>query len=162
MLTRSVRQARGFTLLELMVAVAIGALLVGLGAPAAMRLHATMEYRDAVRGLQSAAAGARLRALNAGRAMDLFVEPEAGRYDVQPVGKAYDRDEATALGGALALEVKSARQLTTEEGVAVIRFYADGSSSGGSITVTRAGGDGVRLRVDWLLGRVTQEAPEPT
>ena len=156
------RQARGFTLLELMVAVAIGALLVGLGAPAAMRLHATMEYRDAVRGLQSAAAGARLRALNAGRAMDLLVEPEASRYGVQPAGKPYDRDEATALGGALALEVKSARQLTTEEGVAVIRFYADGSASGGSITVTRASGDGVRLRVDWLLGRVTQEAPEPT
>ena len=161
MLAAGLRQRRGFTLLELMVALAIGALLVGLGAPAAVRMYATMEYRDAVRGLQSAAAAARLRALNSGAAVDLMLEPDAHRYAVQRAGTTFKRDEADEVGSDLALEVRSARQLTTEDGVAVIRFYADGSSSGGSITVARPGGSGVRLRVDWLLGRVTQEAPEP-
>ena len=43
------------------------------------------------------------------------------------------------------------------DGRAGIRFYADGSATGGSIELERPGGGGLRLRVDWLLGRVSQE-----
>lgn len=152
--------AGGFTLVELVVALALAGLLTGLAAPAAFRMYATMQYRDAVRGVQAAAVGARLRALTAGRPIDLMVEPEAHRYAVQPAGNRYDRGQAVSFRDSLLVNVDSARQLISERGVAVIRFYPDGSSSGGSVTLRRESGEGVRLRVDWLLGRVTQEEPE--
>ena len=45
------------------------------------------------------------------------------------------------------------------DGIGGIRFFPDGGSTGGSITITRPSGQGVRLRVDWLFGRITQEPP---
>jgi general secretion pathway protein H len=44
---------------------------------------------------------------------------------------------------------------------AAIRFLPDGGATGGSIDILRASGQGVRLRVDWLSGRITQEALAP-
>ena len=40
----------------------------------------------------------------------------------------------------------------------MIRFYPEGGSSGGGIDMERPGGTGVRISVDWLVGRVSQEA----
>lgn len=150
----------GFTLLELVVALTIGVLLVGLGGPMAVKMYENMQYRDAVRGVASAASAARLRAMSGGRAVDLMLEPDALAYSVQPAETAFDREQARYLDGRLSLGVVSARQLVSEPGVAVIRFYPDGSSTGGSVTLQRDSGQGVRLRVDWLLGRTTREALE--
>jgi general secretion pathway protein H len=41
--------------------------------------------------------------------------------------------------------------------VGVIRFYPEGGTSGGSVSVEAATGRGVKVSVDWLLGTVTQE-----
>lgn len=151
------RSENGFTLIELVVALTIGVLLVGLGGPMAARMYETMQYRDAVRGLSSAATAARMRAINGGEAIDLMVEPDAYRYAIQPAETRFDRDQAKSVDDRLTMGVVSARQVATESGVAVIRFYPDGSSTGGSVTLRRDSGQGVRLRVDWLLGRVTHE-----
>ena len=148
---------RGFTLMELMVALTIGALLVAVGTPMAVKMYDTMRYRDAVRNISAAAGGARMRAVNGGRAIDLMVEPDAYRYSVQPAETPFDRDAASTVADDLSMGVQSARQLVTEQGVAVIRFFPDGSSSGGSITLRRESGQGVRLRIDWLLGHITQQ-----
>ena len=43
---------------------------------------------------------------------------------------------------------------------AAIRFYPDGSSTGGLIDILRPGGSGVRIQVDWLLGRISQRTRE--
>lgn len=147
----------GFTLLELVVALTIGVLLVGLGGPRAVKLYDTMQYRDAVRGLAGAASAARLRAITSGQAVDFMVEPDAHRYAVQRAETEFDRDAARDVDDSLSIGAQSARQVMSEPGVAVIRFYPDGSSTGGSVTLRRDSGQGVRLRVDWLLGRITRE-----
>ena len=41
---------------------------------------------------------------------------------------------------------------------AAIQFLPSGGATGGGIDVLRASGAGTRLRVDWLSGRVEQEA----
>ena len=51
-----------------------------------------------------------------------------------------------------------AAEVAPEPGLATIRFYPAGGSSGGDITVTRTSGVGTRLVVDWLLGDVVTEA----
>ena len=154
----------GFTLLELMVAFAIAALLVGVTTPAGLRFYDTMQYRSAVGDLQAAAVNARYRAITSGRAVDLLVAPDDARFIVLPAEpeseRDFDLDSARKLAGDLAIEMISAEVLSPRAGVGAIRFYPDGSATGGSITVLRPSGAGVRLRVDWLLGRVSQESPE--
>lgn len=151
---------RGFTLIELMVALGIAALLAGLATPMALKMYATMQYRDAIRGVTGAATSARYQAINSGRAHDLLVAPDSHRYSVQLAESGLDEESASVLPDALSVQVDVARDLVTERGVGVIRFYPDGTSTGGSITVTRDNGAGQRIRVDWLLGRVTHEQPE--
>lgn len=151
---------RGFTLIELMVALGIAALLAGLATPLAVKMYTTMQYRDAIRGVTGAATSARYQAINSGRAHDLLVAPDSHRYSVQPAESRLDEESASVLPDALSVEVDVARDLVTERGVGVIRFYSDGTSTGGSVTITRANGAGQRIRVDWLLGRVSHELPE--
>ena len=47
--------------------------------------------------------------------------------------------------------------IESRQGGGSIRFYPGGGATGGSVDVLKRTGDGVRLRVDWLLGTVTQE-----
>ena len=42
-----------------------------------------------------------------------------------------------------------------------IRFLPEGGATGGSVDIVRPSGSGVRLRVDWLSGRVEQEPITP-
>lgn len=148
---------RGFTLLELMVTFAIAALVIGVAVPFGARFYDTMQYRDALREVSTAAAAARYKAITSGSAMDLLLRPDEKRFAVAPAGQALDEDAMTTLGGDLRIEVVSAREVSPGDGIAVIRFYPQGGSTGGSVSVIRDNGAGARLRVDWLLGRVTQE-----
>ena len=154
------RRATGFTLIELVVALGVAALLAGVATPMAVRMYDSMQYREALRGLSTAASGARYRAITSGRAFDLMVEADASRYTVVPAQTAFDKGKINNIAADLRVQMVSARQLSSQAGVGVIRFYPDGSSTGGSITLWRTNGDGLRLRVDWLLGRITQERPE--
>ncbi len=43
------------------------------------------------------------------------------------------------------------------DNVGVIRFYPDGSASGGGVDVRGADGALTRITVDWLVGRVEME-----
>jgi general secretion pathway protein H len=40
---------------------------------------------------------------------------------------------------------------------ASIAFMPEGGSSGGTVELVRRSGAGVRIRVDWLFGQITQE-----
>lgn len=153
---------RGFTLMELMVVFAIAALVVGVSIPFTARLFDTMQYRDAVREITAAATSARYQAITSGQPMDLVLYPDIRGYSVNTASNStnVDRDRMETLADDLRMEVISAREVSPGGGLAAIRFYPQGSSTGGSVSVLRASGEGVRLRVDWLLGRVTQEALE--
>jgi general secretion pathway protein H len=42
-----------------------------------------------------------------------------------------------------------------------ITFLPEGGATGGTLELLRQSGSGVRVRVDWLFGQVTQEPREP-
>ena len=67
-------------------------------------------------------------------------------------------DDAPALSEELALDVTYAEEVSPAPGLAAIRFFPAGGSTGGEILIRRPSGAGARLSVDWLLGDVTQEA----
>lgn len=155
------KSANGFTLVELMVVLAIAAVMVGVVLPRGARMFETMQYRDAVRQLQQAASSARFQAITKGSAMDLVLEPAAARYLVKQADQGMDDVDMSALDADLRFAATTAGEVSPGLGLAAIRFYPHGGSTGGSMSVQRTNGSGVRLRVDWLLGRVSQEPLSP-
>ena len=147
-------QQRGFTLMELMVVFAIVALIVGVVPFAFSRLNESTQYRDTVRTMLSQMRGARYRAMAEGREIRFSVNLNQRTYGVYG-------GLPCALPEALQMRATVAGIELTGQGEASIRFLPSGGATGGSIEVLRTSGAGTRLRVDWLSGRVTQEALTP-
>jgi len=143
----------GFSLLELMVAFAVAALLVGVATPVAIRLYESMQYRSAVGELNAAFATARYKAITSGKPVDVSLQPDSRSFAVD--GKAYK-----SLSSQVTLTIVSAAELSPDQDTAVIRFYPDGSSSGGNVGIERVRGGGISLDIDWLMGRVVQRQLE--
>ncbi len=134
-----------FTLLEMLLAIAIAAMILGLSAPATMRMYESVRYQGAVREVMTMLVSGRYAAISGGEARDVTIDP---------VKKELKTDDAVrALPGSVELTVVSARELN-RDGAGVIRFYPDGSSSGGSVELTDAAGRRAQVQVDWLLGKV--------
>ncbi|WP_114650046.1 GspH/FimT family pseudopilin [Pseudothauera hydrothermalis] len=142
---------RGFTLLELMVVLAIVALLIVSTPFAVAKAYETMQYRAAVRHVLTGLKLARLEAMRWGRDVAFQVELDKRLYGVE--GKLTPYPEQIELRLLVA---------ATEGGqsAGAIRFYPDGSSTGGQIDILRSAGGGVRIQVDWLLGRFVQRSLE--
>ncbi len=139
----------GFTMLELLVAFSIIGLVLAVAVPSSVQFYQSMQYRQAVRDVVTTLASARYRAINSGRAQDVAVDPVANTIALN--------GESTQLPEGFSVAVHAARELNRER-LGVIRFYPEGGSSGGGIDMERADGAGVRISVDWLVGRVSQEA----
>ncbi|GHT83349.1 hypothetical protein AGMMS49543_10360 [Betaproteobacteria bacterium] len=142
---------RGFTLIELVVAIAVAGFVLGASITAWPKLHQAMAYRSAVRGVFASMNTARGEALRSGQAAVFFVDLDQRNYGVgdKVLGDFSD---------ALTLRYTLAEREVDARGRGQIRFSPDGGATGGSVEVLRGDGSGVRLRVDWLLGSVTQEA----
>lgn len=142
---------RGFTLLELLVVFALIGLVLAIVPVAYQKLHESVTYKSLVRDLIEQNAAARLQAMSSGTPAALELDFEHRRFAVPPDSRGGDWPEDYRL------EAVVASQDVTDERTARIRYYPDGSSTGGSIRVMRPNGEGVRLRIDWLTGRITQE-----
>jgi len=156
-ISAGVQQARrplsaGFTLIELVVALSVATLVLATAPAALDRLYDAMVYRSAVRNVLTELKAARLHAARTGRPVDFVFDVEARNYGIR--GKALRE-----IPERLQVSTVVATSDVFPDELATIRFYPDGSSTGGSLQLMRSSGQGVRLRVDWLLGRITQELP---
>ena len=123
-------------------------MLLAASVPASVRFYESMRYRQAIRDVITTLASARYKAVITGRAQDVALNPQT---NVLRFNK-----ETQQLPPKFNIAVHSAREVNREaEGV--IRFYPEGGSSGGDIDIAQPGGSGVKISVDWLTGRVTQE-----
>lgn len=133
------------------------ALLIAVVPVAFDRLSASAKYSDTVRALVSELRGAHFRAQSEGRDV-LFVVRLADRNFGVSGRPPHPIPEGIELRTTVAEGFQEAGSTGPQAG---IRFLPSGGASGGSIEVLRAPGSGTRLRVDWLSGRVTQEALLP-
>jgi len=145
----------GFTLLELMVAFSVAAFLMAVSTPMVMRMYDSMKYRGAVKDMVTAVEATRYAAITQGKAVDIVMTPAENMFQV---GSGEER----FLPDSISFSLEAAREVSHGAGTGAIRYYPDGSSTGGSIMITHDSGRGVRLRVDWLLGRLTQEPYDPS
>jgi general secretion pathway protein H len=152
---KSERQ-EGFTLIELMIALSIAAMVFVLSGPSLQRFYDAMEYRDAVRQIVSAARNAKRDAYISGEAVDLLIDADQNRFGLARDSRAVSHDALSPLPESLTLKVVFAEEISPDGQLGAIRFYPTGGASGGEVFVERESGSGTHLTIDWLLGEVTQ------
>lgn len=139
----------GFTMVELLVAIAIVGLLMAVTVPGSMRFYQSIQYRQAVRDVLTTLGQARHQAMDKGQAQNVGFDAERGQIQFY--------DEVVQLPKGFEMTVTTASEVN-QQNLGVIRFYPEGGSTGGDIDVTSPRGRGVRISVDWLMGSVSQEA----
>ena len=82
-LRAQVRADGGFSLIELLAAMTIVAMVVAVSVPSAQRFYESMQYRQAVRDVMTALSSARYRALNDGIASDVVIDPRSNRVNAK-------------------------------------------------------------------------------
>jgi general secretion pathway protein H len=140
------KRARGFTLLEMLAVI----LLIGIAA-AAVSISVTQGLASArINAASSELAGA-LRATRA----QAIVRGQDQNFDVDIRANTYRdvRQHDVRLPKGLRLSITSAKEDQPNEHTARIRFFPDGSSTGGRITL-QSGRREWHVNVSWLTGEV--------
>lgn len=140
-------QQRGFTLLELIVVLVIGVLMVSLAPPLLSSLSGTTELRSAARQLAAGLRTARNAAITSQQEAVLTLDLAQRRFAVSG-----DRREIH-LPESVALHLYTAQSELLNQATGNIRFFPDGSSTGGAITVSGTKW-AYRVNVDWLTGAI--------
>jgi general secretion pathway protein H len=138
---------RGFTLIELLAVLFIGALVYALLLGVPMRGTSTADLKSSARSLASGLRQAQTTAMATRRDATLTLDLESREFAVTGA------EGSRALPKDLELKLYTAQTEAVSERKGAIRFYPDGSSTGGRITVS-AGERKFLVDVDWLTGRV--------
>jgi len=141
------RKTAGFTLLEVIVVLVLAAAIyaVLLGVP--MRSSGA-DLKSAARTLASGLRQAQTTAMATRHDASLTLDLDAREFRV--AGDPRPRK----LPDDIDLKLYTAQTEVSSERVGAIRFYPDGSSTGGRITVS-SGERKYLVDVDWLTGRVS-------
>jgi general secretion pathway protein H len=140
-------RARGFTLIELVVVILLVALAVGVTAFSMSAMLESAKVKSASRDLVAALRHTRGQAIVKREAQVLELDVEARTYTAP--GR-----RAVELPRGVELRVLTARSERVDENRGRIRFYRDGSSTGGNVRLL-AGEREWRINVAWLTGEVT-------
>jgi general secretion pathway protein H len=139
-------KSAGFTLLEVMIVmVLIGVIMVLLLASPLGRTSAG-DLKASARMLASGLRQAQTTAISTRRDSLLTLDVEAREFRV-------DEGERRHVADSVELKLFTAQSEVTNERIGAIRFYPDGSSTGGRITVA-SGERKYLVDVDWITGRV--------
>jgi len=140
---------RGFTLLELVVVMAISALVMGAVTLSLSASVSKAEVRASGRRMAAALRYTRSQAIVTRReqVFEVMIDDDGSSYRVPGKDRIYELPEDVGVS------LTTARMELTGDDAGGIRFYPDGSSTGGSITL---GNDEFTQTLDivWLTGEV--------
>jgi general secretion pathway protein H len=163
-----VSKTAGFTLLELLVVLAIAGMLVALVPAAVSAVVPGAKARTAAFDMASTLRDARNLAISQSIPVDVVFDPESASYAI-----AGSPPSVLPRGMALVIQERSGYVSETRrvaghspfdrEAPVTLRFYPDGSSSGLDVRLGPEDGGGYLVRIDWLFGgasvtRVTDDA----
>lgn len=145
MVVRHLQQ--GFTLLEILVVLALMVMIYALVPPIFSAGGSTTELKASARQVAAGLRKARSIAIVRREDAVLTVDVEARRFSLTGDTKTY------ALPQTSQLTVYTAESEVAADNTGAIRFYPDGSSTGGRITLAQ-GERKFYVDVDWLSGQV--------
>jgi general secretion pathway protein H len=145
----SQRNQAGFTLIELLVVIAIAAMIVAVVPSTLDKLREGSQYRATLRSIVVDLRKARQQAIAHGKPVSFVADLRARTFGIP--GQI-----PMALPEALELKGITATTSETQADKAEIVFLPEGGSTGGTLELIRSSGVGVRIKVDWLFGQVSQ------
>jgi len=137
----------GFTMLEILIVLVIGVLLVALVPPLLSGMSGAAELRGAARQLAAGLRNARNEAVTRQQEAVLTLDLERRRFGVTGDPREIPLPESVVL------KLYTAQSELLDSATGGIRFFPDGSSTGGAITVSGPK-LAYRVNVDWLTGTV--------
>lgn len=138
---------RGFTLLEVLVVLVIGVLLVAVTPPLLSGMNSTTELRSAARRVAAALRHTRNQAITAQQPATLTLDLPSRRCTVSGDPRIITLPSSVNLR----LDTAQSEVLNSDQGQ--IRFFPDGSSTGGAVTLI-GNKLAYQVSVDWLTGAV--------
>jgi general secretion pathway protein H len=150
---RVAQRSRGVTLLELVIVLALIALLSISAAPMIGKGMGTIDQRAAAQKVSAAFKSARNIAVS--QRKDIAVIVNTKTLTVTPADA-----EPIQLPAGITVDLTTIEKEKIDDDSAAIRFYPDGGSTGGRV-ILKKGDRALRVDVDWLTGRVkvTEDAP---
>ncbi len=139
---------KGFSLIELTVVLVImiaGAALVG---PHISAGRETSQLKAAARDLASALRYARGQSLISQKEVYVSIDLDSNEYQLSA------RDKVYKIAEDIDISLVTAQSEQTGEGQGNIRFFPDGSSTGGRITLKGSNDNEWLVDVNWLTGHV--------
>lgn len=146
------RRAAGFTLMEILVVMVLVAMLFGIVGLSVSRSLSGAEIRNEAREVIAGLRHTRGQAIVKRNEQTFNVDAEKRTW--QAAGR-----EPKTLPEGLEVDMTTARSELTAENAGGIRFYPDGSSTGGNVKLV-AGQRVWRINVAWLTGEVSLERDE--
>ncbi|MBK8453184.1 MAG: GspH/FimT family pseudopilin [Thiofilum sp.] len=138
---------RGFSLIEVMIVLALTGLLMGV---VATNLTEGPVLRESAREVLASLRHARSSAIMSQKQTRWIMDTSNKSFQVE--GLKQERKLSTAI--ELKLHTAASEVLANNRGA--IRFFPDGSSTGGSVDVTYKG-QTYKVNVEWVTGRVSIE-----
>ena len=140
--------SRGFTLIELLVVLALMALVIAVASPLVSTAFPGAELKAAARDVAAGLRYARSQAITRNAEVEFVLDVERRRYAIGGEEAIHD------LPSVVDISLVTARSERLDETTGAIRFFADGTSTGGGISLAR-GAREYHVMVDWLTGRIT-------
>jgi prepilin-type N-terminal cleavage/methylation domain-containing protein len=129
------RRRAGYTLLELLLALVVLAVLVGVSLPGALRLYGDSRLSEAAELVRMQVAGTRTRAIDGGLTYQFRYEPDGRYFLAAPFEREVEGTDSTAIGTGVTTGVGKFSKFAGElpEG---FRFIAccTGGAMGGQVT----------------------------
>ena len=167
---------RGFTFIEVMVVLILISLTIYLVTPSLSPFSKTVELKGATKKVSAILRYCRSEAVNRGKVYQVLFDPDLGQVNVQPIEEKEEDQEAKDVTDVTKDQPKEQSKQKTymlPKGVdikevkanspqypsdyAVIEFYPNGGSNGGTIRLDSKDRKGYRIKVHFLTGIVEIE-----
>lgn len=137
----------GFTLVELLVVLLVLVLAIGVAAPRIGSGIDNAQLKQSARQFASALRHARGKALAEGADSTVTLDTRERHYRISGAERRYTLPEGVEV------QLETARSELGADGVAAVRFFPDGTSTGAKVTLMNDSRTYI-IQVNWLTGQV--------